>query len=74
MARKYVEEITGDDSTTTFNILHDMGSLYVLVQVFDSSTGKQVEIDVDVFSSDRVDLNFKAAPAGGQSYRVIVVG
>jgi len=74
MARKYVEEITGDDSTTTFNILHDMGSLYVLVQVFDSSTGKQVEIDVDVFSSDRVDLNFKTAPAGGQSYRVIVVG
>jgi len=74
MARKYVEEITGDSSTTTFNILHDMGSLYVLVQVFDSSTGKQVEIDVDVFSSDRVDLNFKAAPSGGQSYRVIVVG
>ena len=74
MARKYVEEITGDDSTTTFNILHDMGSLYILIQVFDSNTGKQVEIDVDIFSSDRVDLNFKSAPAGGQSYRVIVVG
>jgi len=74
IARKYVEEITGDDATTVFNIDHNMGTLYVAVQIFDSSTGKLVEVEVDTTTTSRVDLTFDPAPAGADSYRVVVVG
>jgi len=74
VARKHAEEITGDDAATTFNIDHNMGTLYVMVQIFDSTTGKQVEVDVDIINTTRVTLEFNVAPSGSDSYRIIVVG
>ena len=61
--------ISGDDTTTSFNIAHTFGT-DCLVQVFDG--GVQVFTEVTL-TSNNVAIGFAVAPATGQSYSVKIL-
>ena len=54
-------------------VTHDLGTLDVLVQVYEVSSGAQVECDVTLTSTTVVTLGFATAPTTGQ-YRVVILG
>ncbi|WP_439946503.1 hypothetical protein [Streptomyces sp. BBFR109] len=71
-ARKVTATI-GDGSTTDIAVTHGLGSQWVTVQVYEVSTGKQVECDVTITSSTVVTLSFAVAPTTNQ-YRYVITG
>lgn len=71
-ARKYTNLI-GDGSTTAIGVTHGLGSQYVTAQVFDASSGLQVECDVTLTSSTVTTFTFSTAPTTNQ-YRVVITG
>lgn len=71
-ARKYTGTI-GDNSSTSIAVTHGLGSQYVTAQVFDASTGAQVECDVTLTSSTQTTFEFAVAPTTNQ-YRVVIAG
>jgi hypothetical protein len=73
IARRYSGTITGDNSTTAFNITHNMNSKNVAVQVYNSSD-ILVYPEVSTPNVNYVTITFKPAPGVGVQYRVVVVG
>lgn len=71
-ARKYTELI-GDNSDTSIDVTHGLGTQYVTAQVFEESSGQQVECDVILTSSTQTTFEFTAAPTTDQ-YRVVITG
>lgn len=63
----------GNTSATSFAIDHNLGTLDVLVQVYDNSTFDTVEVDVVRTTSNRVTVSFASAP-GNNAYRVVIIG
>lgn len=63
----------GNTSATSFAIDHNLGTLDVLVQVYDNATYDTVEVDVVRTTSNRVTVSFAAAP-GNNAYRVVIIG
>lgn len=72
VARKYATSI-GDNSATSIAVTHSLGTLDVLVQVYEVSSGATVECDVVRSSTSQVTLGFAVAPTSNQ-YRVVVQG
>lgn len=70
---KYYTTITGDGSTKNFTITHNLGSTYVVVQVFTSS-GEEVITDITRNSPVTVKVGFATAPASAAIYQVVVIG
>lgn len=71
-ARKYTGTI-GNGSATSIAVTHGLGSQYVTAQVFDASSGAQVECDVTLTSSTQTTFDFATAPTSNQ-YRVVITG
>ena len=71
-ARKYTATI-GDNSSTSIAVTHGLGSQYVTAQIFDASSGAQVECDVTLTSSTQTTFIFAVAPTTNQ-YRVVITG
>lgn len=71
-ARKYTGTI-GDGSSTSLAVTHGLGSQYVTAQVFDASSGVQVECDVTLTSGTLTTFDFTVAPTSAQ-YRVVITG
>jgi hypothetical protein len=70
---KYTQQI-GDTTTTAFTITHNLGSQFVIVQVFETATPyAQVECDIELDSTTQCGLNFNTAP-GTNEFTVVVVG
>jgi hypothetical protein len=63
----------GDGSSTDFELVHDLGSGDVLVEVFRSDDGSSVIPDVARLDANRVRIRFASAPAADE-YRVVIVG
>lgn len=63
----------GNASLTTFTVTHNLGTLDVIVQVYDNGTTAQVETDVLHATTNTLTLNFSVAPTSNQ-YRVVVMG
>jgi hypothetical protein len=63
----------GDNSATSFNIDHNLGTLDVIVSIYRKSDGVQVEADVTVSTTNRVIIAHAVAPTANQ-YRVVVIG
>jgi phage-related tail fiber protein len=63
----------GDGAATAYNIDHNLNSVSVQVQVFEVSSGNQVEVDVVVSTVNRVILTHATAPASN-AYRAVVMG
>lgn len=71
-ARKYTGTI-GDGASTAIAVTHGLGSQYVTAQVFDATSGAQVECDVTLTSSTQTTFTFATAPTSNQ-YRVVITG
>jgi len=77
--RKFSDEIAGDDETDSFDIVHDFGTRDVTVQAYQTSGSpdtqwQDVEVDVIRATTNKVTINFAAAPADGTTYNIVVVG
>lgn len=72
VSRKYASNI-GDNSATSIAVTHSLGTLDVIVQVVEISTGATVECDVVRNSTSQVTLGFAVAPTTAQ-FRVLVQG
>ncbi len=70
---RHVAASIGDGSATSIAVTHSLGTLDVLVNVFQNSDGAEVECDVTRNSTSQVTLGFAVAPTSNQ-YRVVVVG
>jgi len=71
-ARKVTNTI-GDTTNTSFAITHGLGSQYVTAQVFEVTTGAQVECDIIWNSATQVTFTFAVAPTANQ-YRYVIIG
>lgn len=71
-ARKVTGTI-GNGSLTDLPVTHGLGTQWVTAQVYEVSTGAQVECDVVVTSSTVVTFSFAVAPTTNQ-YRYVIVG
>lgn len=63
----------GNGSLTSFTVTHSLGTLDVIVQIFDNGTGAQVEADVTHATTTTLTVAFATAPTTNQ-YRVVVLG
>lgn len=71
-ARKYTGTI-GDGTSTSIAVTHGLGSQYVTAQVYEESSGAQVECDVQLTSGTQTSFTFATAPTTNQ-YRVVITG
>lgn len=70
LAKRYAVNVPNGSTTAT--ITHALGTLDVIVAVYEIAGGALVEPDVAVTSTSVVTLTFATAPAAGQ-YRVVVL-
>jgi len=73
VGRKATGTITGNGSSTSFNISHNMSTKNVIVQVYDSAN-LLATTGVDTSNSNYVAITFKVAPGNGVTYRVVIMG
>lgn len=71
-ARRFAAAI-GDGTSTSIAVTHSLGTVDVIAQVRDTTTGALVECDNIANSTTQITLTFAVAPASN-AYRVIVVG
>ena len=69
---KYAADV-GDNSSTSITLTHNLGSVDVICQVRDKSTGALVECDQVAGSTTQITLTFATAPTSAQ-YRATVIG
>lgn len=74
LPRKFSDDI-GDNSNTTIQVTHSLGTNDVIVQIYDNTTDDLVFADVDRYDADtdRVDITFTTAPTT-DAYRVVILG
>lgn len=72
--KKYAADITGNTSTTSFTITHNLGSRDITVQVYDGTTYEEVMVDITRTTTSAVVIAFAQAPASGKKYRVVCIG
>lgn len=72
--KKYAANITGDGTTTSFTVTHNLGSRDVTIQIYDGSTYEEVIVDVTRATTNTATIGFATAPASGKVYRVVCIG
>lgn len=73
VARKFSVDV-GDGASTAIDVVHNLGTLDVLCQVYVKGTGgAMVEVDVKHKDTNTVTLTFAVAPTAAQ-YRATVLG
>lgn len=71
---KVTATITGDNSTTSFAITHNLNTLDVIVQMREGATNDQVVPDVTHNTVNQVTVIFGTAPANAVEYKVVIIG
>lgn len=68
-------EIIGDEATKSFELVHNLHTEEVVVQVWDQTTSPKEEVKADVRVTDptTVQVDFTSTP-GLNQYRVVVIG
>jgi len=61
----------GNGSSTIFDVVHNLGTRDVIVQVYDNATYDTVYVDVARYSTNAISLTFATAPAL-DAYRVLI--
>lgn len=77
--QKQAATITGDNTTTSFTISHNLASRDIQVQVYQTSASpdtqySEVEVDIVRATTGTVTVAFAVAPATGVTYNVVIVG
>ena len=77
--QKQVATITGDSTTLTFTINHNLATRDVQVQVYQTSANPdtqytEVEVDITRATTGTITIGFAVAPATGITYSVVMVG
>lgn len=71
---KYAGLITGDSSTSSFTLTHNLNSRDVIVNVYDASTYEEVVVDIVKTTTNSITITFANAPTTGTNYNVVVIG
>lgn len=71
---KVEDTITGDGSTTSFTITHNLNTRGLTIQIYDGSTYEDVVTDVVRTTANAITVSFAQAPASGTTYKVVIVG
>jgi hypothetical protein len=67
--------ITGNGSTASFTVTHNLGTRDVVVMVYQSASPyAQIFTDVEMATTNTVTVRFAANVANGTAYRVVVIG
>jgi len=79
LTSKYVGTISGDGSTDTFTITHNLDKRSVMVQVYQSSGSPDtqwadVEVDMTRISTNAITIGMGVPPTIGTTYEVVIVG
>lgn len=69
---KFTGDITGDGTTTSFTITHNLGNRDVTIQVYDASTYEDVVVDTTRTTANTVTVGFAVAPS--TNYKVVIIG
>lgn len=72
--KKYTSTITGNGSTTTFSITHNIGNKDVIIDVYENTTGYTVFPLIERYDVNTAKFTFKTAPANGKVYNVVIIG
>lgn len=67
-----VEFVIGNEQDTEFILDHNLGTTFVIVQIFESSTGQQIETDISRIDGNNVKLTF-SRPPGLLEYSVVII-
>ena len=70
---QYRFKIDADGINSTFTITHNLGWLYLIVQVWDEDTGEKIIVDIDVTSADTVNIIFAVVPTNDKNYLVHII-
>lgn len=71
-ATEDVQTLTGDGTSTSFTITHNMGTKNVLVQVFEVTTGETVYPEITRGNDSSVTIGMTPAPADQKEYTVLI--
>lgn len=71
--QKYTSQITGNNSTTSFTITHNLGTKDVLINVYEDSTGYDIVTLTERDTINSIKVHFKVAPATGKKYNIVVM-
>ncbi len=71
---KYAANITGDNTTTSFSITHNLGTLDIISDVWEVSTGEKILVDIVKTSTNALNVVFGTAPASAKIYRLVLIG
>ena len=69
-SQKFVTSV-GNGAATVIPVAHGLGSLDVMIQLFDNASGQTVQAGVTRVSPTDIELNFTTAPAAN-AIRVMV--
>lgn len=72
--KKVTGTITGNASTTSFSITHNLGTKDIMITVYEDTTGYTVYPLIERFDLNTIKVTFKVAPASGKIYRVVIIG
>ncbi|MFY9237489.1 MAG: hypothetical protein WAO78_01175 [Roseovarius sp.] len=70
---KKVSADVGDNSATSFQITHNLGTIDVVVNIYDKTTFDTVEADVVRTDTNNVTVSFNVAPALNE-FRAVIIG
>lgn len=73
-SRKITTTITGDGTTTNFDVTHNLGTKLVTIDVFDTATDTDILVVKERKNNDEITLLFKFPPANLKVYSVIING
>lgn len=68
---KYYGTITGDGTTTSFNVTHNLASTVLLTEVYDEE-GSTVLPTIKRYDANTLQIKFGQAPANGYVYNVAI--
>jgi len=71
---KFAADI-GDGVTNPINVNHALGSTDVIVQVYENSSGDQIDIDIEVIDANNIEIETNPGQIpGSNELRVVVLG
>lgn len=69
---RYTTTLTGDGTTATFTVAHNLGTQFCAVDVINGSTGEDMFPTIERTGPNDLKLHFASAPANGLAIKVVV--